>query len=74
MIIEQARLKAARENQEPWRKWGPYLQLGPQGTVVEDEERLFGGDPLARPDEHAHGRQRRSGRGTRVRCGSGEAR
>src|SRR5438270_640520 len=33
---EQHRLNAARENGEPWRKWGPYLAERQWGTVRED--------------------------------------
>jgi len=33
---EEARLAAAREQNVPWRKWGPYLSERQWGTVRED--------------------------------------
>jgi hypothetical protein len=36
MIVEEARLAAARHPQTPWRKWGPYLSERQWGTVRED--------------------------------------
>ena len=33
---EQGRLIEAREQQTPWRKWGPYLSERQWGTVRED--------------------------------------
>jgi hypothetical protein len=33
---EQARLAAAREQNVPWKKWGPYLSERQWGTVRED--------------------------------------
>ena len=33
---EHGRLREARENQVPWRKWGPYLSERQWGTVRED--------------------------------------
>jgi hypothetical protein len=33
---ESERLKAARENNVPWKKWGPYLSERQWGTVRED--------------------------------------
>src|SRR5215211_1186342 len=33
---EEARLKEAREQQAPWRRWGPYLSERQWGTVRED--------------------------------------
>jgi hypothetical protein len=35
-LIEFKRLADAREKQEPWRKWGPYLSERQWGTVRED--------------------------------------
>ena len=34
--MEKARLKEARENKQPWKKWGPYLSERQWGTVRED--------------------------------------
>jgi hypothetical protein len=34
--VEKKRLKEARENQKPWKKWGPYLSDRQWGTVRED--------------------------------------
>jgi hypothetical protein len=34
--MEKARLKDARENKSPWKKWGPYLSDRQWGTVRED--------------------------------------
>ena len=34
--MEKARLKEARENKSPWKKWGPYLSDRQWGTVRED--------------------------------------
>jgi hypothetical protein len=36
MNAEQARLRDAREQSTPWRKWGPYLSERQWGTVRED--------------------------------------
>ncbi len=36
MNAEEARLKEAREQKTPWRKWGPYLSERQWGTVRED--------------------------------------
>jgi hypothetical protein len=36
MTAEQIRLKAAREKELPWKKWGPYLSERQWGTVRED--------------------------------------
>ena len=36
MIMEKKRLQEARDNQEPWKKWGPYLSERQWGTVRED--------------------------------------
>ena len=36
MTAEEARLAEAREQQTPWRKWGPYLSDRQWGTVRED--------------------------------------
>jgi hypothetical protein len=36
MSAEQARLDKAREDQVPWKKWGPYLSERQWGTVRED--------------------------------------
>jgi len=36
MTTEQLRLKEAREQAVPWRKWGPYLSERQWGTVRED--------------------------------------
>src|SRR5262245_33750337 len=36
MNAEQLRLKQAREEMAPWRKWGPYLSERQWGTVRED--------------------------------------
>lgn len=36
MTAEQGRLDAAREQQVPWKKWGPYLSERQWGTVRED--------------------------------------
>ncbi|MFO0807615.1 MAG: glucosidase [Gemmataceae bacterium] len=36
MTAEQARLDAAREQDIPWKKWGPYLSERQWGTVRED--------------------------------------
>lgn len=36
MNAEQTRLKAARDPQTPWKKWGPYLSERQWGTVRED--------------------------------------
>ncbi len=36
MIMEKERLKEARENTHPWKKWGPYLSDRQWGTVRED--------------------------------------
>ena len=33
---EHQRLREARENNIPWRKWGPYLSERQWGTVRED--------------------------------------
>ena len=33
---EQRRLKEAREQSVPWKKWGPYLSERQWGTVRED--------------------------------------
>src|ERR1700756_65081 len=33
---EEARLKEARDNNVPWKKWGPYLSERQWGTVRED--------------------------------------
>lgn len=35
-VNEQKRLNEARENQIPWKKWGPYLSERQWGTVRED--------------------------------------
>ena len=34
--MEKTRLKEARENKSPWKKWGPYLSDRQWGTVRED--------------------------------------
>ena|ERR1700754_855797 len=34
--MEKKRLKEARENKRPWKKWGPYLSERQWGTVRED--------------------------------------
>ncbi|HEX6892636.1 MAG TPA: glucosidase [Chryseolinea sp.] len=36
MLAENTRLKEARENKSPWKKWGPYLSERQWGTVRED--------------------------------------
>jgi len=36
MNAEQQRLRAAKEQQQPWKKWGPYLSERQWGTVRED--------------------------------------
>ncbi len=36
MNAEQKRLEAARDQQVPWKKWGPYLSERQWGTVRED--------------------------------------
>src|SRR5512134_2373553 len=36
MTAEADRLAATREQQEPWKKWGPYLSERQWGTVRED--------------------------------------
>src|SRR5499433_2695231 len=36
MTTEQIRLKEAREEKAPWKKWGPYLSERQWGTVRED--------------------------------------
>jgi hypothetical protein len=36
MAIENERLKASREQNIPWKKWGPYLSERQWGTVRED--------------------------------------
>ncbi len=36
MTAEQARLEEAREQNVPWKKWGPYLSERQWGTVRED--------------------------------------
>jgi hypothetical protein len=36
MQAERDRLKLAREQREPWKKWGPYLSERQWGTVRED--------------------------------------
>ena len=36
MTAEETRLQLARENREPWKKWGPYLSARAWGTVRED--------------------------------------
>ena len=36
MTAESTRLAEARENDIPWRKWGPYLSERQWGTVRED--------------------------------------
>ena len=36
MTAEQIRLKEAREQKAPWKKWGPYLSERQWGTVRED--------------------------------------
>jgi len=33
---EEARLAATREQNAPWKKWGPYLSERQWGTVRED--------------------------------------
>ena len=35
-VIEQKRLREARETGTPWKKWGPYLSERQWGTVRED--------------------------------------
>jgi hypothetical protein len=35
-VVEQKRLKSAREGGVPWKKWGPYLSERQWGTVRED--------------------------------------
>ena len=39
MNAEQVRLEAARQNELPWKKWGPYLSERQWGTVREDYSR-----------------------------------
>ncbi|HWS00179.1 MAG TPA: hypothetical protein VN249_06150, partial [Prolixibacteraceae bacterium] len=34
--MEKARLKEAKENKKPWKKWGPYVSERQWGTVRED--------------------------------------
>src|SRR5215510_13073511 len=36
MNAEESRLAEAREQQRPWKKWGPYLSERQWGTVRED--------------------------------------
>ena len=36
MATERKRLDEARENEVPWKKWGPYLSERQWGTVRED--------------------------------------
>lgn len=36
MNAEQQRLQASKTNQQPWKKWGPYLSERQWGTVRED--------------------------------------
>ncbi len=36
MNAEENRLQLARDNREPWKKWGPYLASRAWGTVRED--------------------------------------
>ena len=36
MTLEETRLKEARENKNPWKKWGPYLSERQWGTIRED--------------------------------------
>ncbi|HTT37495.1 MAG TPA: glucosidase [Burkholderiales bacterium] len=36
MTVEDTRLQEAREQQVPWKKWGPYLSERQWGTVRED--------------------------------------
>jgi hypothetical protein len=36
MKIEQLRLQEARDGNNPWKKWGPYLSERQWGTVRED--------------------------------------
>jgi hypothetical protein len=36
VLQEQERLRQAREDAVPWRKWGPYLSERQWGTVRED--------------------------------------
>jgi hypothetical protein len=36
MTVEHERLKEARQQKTPWRKWGPYLSERQWGTVRED--------------------------------------
>ena len=36
MTAEQVRLDEAREQQSPWKKWGPYLSERQWGPVRED--------------------------------------
>jgi len=36
MEEEKSRLKESKENNIPWKKWGPYLSERQWGTVRED--------------------------------------
>ena len=57
---EEERLEEARENDVPWKKWGPYLSERPWGTVREDYSE--GGDAWNYfPHDHARSRAYRWG-------------
>jgi hypothetical protein len=36
VTVKQQRLEATRDNEQPWKKWGPYLSERQWGTVRED--------------------------------------
>ncbi len=60
LTAEEARLAAAREGTEPWRRWGPYLSERQWGTVRED----YSADGTAweyLPHDHARSRAYRWG-------------
>src|SRR5512134_305920 len=60
MTTEQTRLEEAREQQIPWKKWGPYLSERQWGTVREDYSE--GGDAWNYfPHDHARSRAYRWG-------------
>jgi hypothetical protein len=60
MAAEQRRLEAARGENVPWRKWGPYLAERQWGTVREDYSE--GGDAWNYfPHDHARSRAYRWG-------------
>jgi hypothetical protein len=57
---EQLRLQQSRENQAPWKKWGPYLSERQWATVREDSS-LEGRTWESFPHEHARSRAYRWG-------------